>query len=590
MAHPDRPRRRHSLFVRLLAGSVLVAVCAIAATAWLAARSATGTLREQQGESASTDAKIYDDLLGYAATHPRWTDVGDTVRDLADETGRRIALTTEQGVALADSAPAQQLPDRAYSVIDPLEVDPSQVAMQPIDERAVGPFRLTAAERTRSRQSAEALAECLRGNGAVVAVLVSPTGRARVDGYDGTKAQPCASTVTAESATETRALRELTPLVADCMRRNHELGTSRLVVDDTGTPQLSGAASPGAIACLDEGRRKQLRSYVAPTALIFVASDAQTSGTGIRLATVGTGRLALVALLVLLPAIAVSAALAARQVRPVHALTDAAQRMRDGDRSARVPVLVGGELGALSTAFNDMSAHLERVERQRRDLVSDVAHELRTPMANIRGWLEATQDGVAELDEDLVRLLLEESLSLQHLVDDLQDLAVADAGQLRLHREPLDVGDLLESALAPHRVAAGAAGVTLSLEPTTVADIEADGMRLRQALGNLISNALRHTPYGGRVTVRAREADGQVLIDVADTGAGISEENLPHVFDRFWRADRSRSRHTGGTGLGLAIVQRFAEAHGGQVTVTSVLGAGSTFTLRLPATPASPSP
>jgi two-component system sensor histidine kinase BaeS len=256
-------------------------------------------------------------------------------------------------------------------------------------------------------------------------------------------------------------------------------------------------------------------------------------------------------------------------------LTAATQRMRAGDSSARAEVSARWEIAELAEAFNQMSEHLARTEKQRKDLVSDVSHELRTPLGTIRGWLVAAQDGVADLDPALVESLLEETLVLQQLVDDLQELASADAGEFRLQPEPVDAGELLRQIAAAHPR-------DLVVETSGMLQLTADPVRLRQAVGNLVVNAIAHTPPDGRIVLRGLRAGDAVVLEVGDTGSGIAPEDLPHVFDRFWRADRSRSRATGGRGLGLAVVKHLVGAHGGTVTVTSAVGAGTTFTIRLP--------
>jgi two-component system sensor histidine kinase BaeS len=210
-------------------------------------------------------------------------------------------------------------------------------------------------------------------------------------------------------------------------------------------------------------------------------------------------------------------------------------------------------------------------------MVSDVAHELRTPLGNITGWLEATQDGLAEPDPHLIAMLLEESLLLQRLVDDLHDLAQADAGTLRLHPEPIALDDVVDQVVNAQQNRE----ILLRAETTPV-HISADPVRLRQALGNLVANAVRYTPPGGEVVVKLFQWQDWAVLEVTDTGTGIASEDLPHVFDRFWRADKSRSRRTGGSGLGLAITRHLVEAHGGTVSVTSTLGEGSTFRISLP--------
>jgi two-component system sensor histidine kinase BaeS len=230
-----------------------------------------------------------------------------------------------------------------------------------------------------------------------------------------------------------------------------------------------------------------------------------------------------------------------------------------------------------------MSKRREQLEELRKAMVSDVAHELRTPLSNIRGWLEATEDGVVDPDRALMSSLLEEALLLQHIIDDLQDLALADAGEMRLHKEQVNVADLLAQVAAAHRGGADAAGVMVSTRAEDDLEVLIDPVRLRQAVGNLVSNAVRQTPAAGTVSLRARRDGGQLVIDVADTGAGISAEDLPLIFERFWRVEKSRNRQTGGSGLGLPIVRKLVEAHGGSVSATSVLGEGSIFTLRLPA-------
>ncbi|WP_244177920.1 sensor histidine kinase, partial [Streptomyces atriruber] len=209
-------------------------------------------------------------------------------------------------------------------------------------------------------------------------------------------------------------------------------------------------------------------------------------------------------------------------------------------------------------------------------------HELRTPLSNIRGWLEAAEDGVVDTDPELVTSLLEEALLLQHIVDDLQDLAAADAGTLRLHREPVRAAEIADQVAAAHQARADGAGVRLRATAFGDPWVTADPLRLRQAIGNLVSNAVRHTPEGGSVRISCRTTADAVLIEVADTGTGIAAADLPHVFDRFWRADKSRTRATGGSGLGLSIVRKLVEAHDGTVSAQSVPGKGSLFTVRLP--------
>ncbi|WP_257153729.1 sensor histidine kinase [Streptomyces lunaelactis] len=609
---------RKSLLGRLLAVSALVAVCSVAATAWLAVQTTSGAIKEEQGQNLTDDARIYQTLLGYAATHPRWEGVDKAVRELAGQTGRRIALTTQQRGPIADSATqasAPELPSLASAIVDPLAADsalapPSRQSADAtadrIDPRAVGPFRLPAKERTRLRQSAVRSVDCLREYGISSDIVVAPSGRPRIEvvGNDpgrieGTRCST--DSLDEPTATEKKALTALSKLANACLsRQGRDAVQLNLELSWTNTPAPSAAPStPGvrgpsdddrAVAsCVGTARREQLSSYVASPALLFIGDPDSGSVPGFDLSPANTARIAGAAALVLALTVGASVLAATRLVRPLLALTGAAQRMKDGGYAdpARVPVTADNEIGRLAAAFNDMSAHRARLEEQRKAMVSDVAHELRTPLSNIRGWLEAAQDGLADPDPAFVSSLLEEAVQLQHIIDDLQDLAQADADALRLHPEPLRIEELLGQVAAAHQAQAETAGVTLTVTGPApgaeVPELSADPVRLRQAVGNLVSNAVRHTPPGGRVTLRAYGIDaGSVGIEVADTGSGIPAEDLPHVFDRFWRAEKSRSRRTGGSGLGLAIVRKLAEAHGGTVHVESTEGQGSVFTLRLP--------
>ncbi|MFB7232118.1 sensor histidine kinase [Streptomyces fimicarius] len=650
---------RRSLLGRLLAVSALVAACSVAATAWIAVQTTSGAIKQEQGQNLTADARIYDTLLEYAARNPTWDGVGATVRELARESGRRVALTTQSRQPLADSATAATapaLPPQASAVVDPLSVDTvlaargtdgQRTAADRIDPRAVGPFRLSTADSTALRRTADAKVACLNRAGIASDVVVGASGRPRVQivGNDperalGTRCDLAALDTPTRS--EQKALDALTALADACLKRQGREGVrlnNDLSWGDPAAVEVPGEAGPlsprpvpepaprdapaaepapsavprertgendRAIAsCVGTARSEQLSSYVASPALLFIGDEGGATLPGFDLSPANTAKIAGAAALVLALTVGASVFAGTRLVRPLHALTGAAQRMRDGEQPASVPVSGDDEVGRLAAAFNDMSAHRARLEEQRKAMVSDVAHELRTPLSNIRGWLEAAQDGLADPDPAFVSSLLEEAVQLQHIIDDLQDLAAADAGVLRLHPEPVGVRELLSQVAAAHQARAENAGVALTVAVAATGPepaLRADPVRLRQAVGNLVSNAVRHTPEGGRVTLSAyasdasdayaggdegddggKACDGTVVIEVRDTGSGIPAEDLPHVFDRFWRAEKSRSRRTGGSGLGLAIVRKLVEAHGGTVEATSTEGEGSTFALRLPA-------
>ena len=268
---------------------------------------------------------------------------------------------------------------------------------------------------------------------------------------------------------------------------------------------------------------------------------------------------------------------------PIRALTVAAHQMEQGDLSQRVQVRSSDEIGQLAHAFNAMADSLDRIEQLRRHMISDVAHELRTPLANIRGYLEALRDRVVEPSPELVDSLYEEAMLLSRLVDDLQELALAEAGQLRLVRESVDLAEVVQQAVHSFQPQADAKGLAIETElPPGLPAVNADRQRVGQVLRNLLRNAVAYTPAGGQITVSARLVGAEVEVAVRDTGVGIAPEHLPYIFERFYRADRSRTRSTGGAGLGLTIVKQLVEAHGGHVDVESQVGAGSTFLFTLP--------
>jgi signal transduction histidine kinase len=282
------------------------------------------------------------------------------------------------------------------------------------------------------------------------------------------------------------------------------------------------------------------------------------------------------ALFGLLAAIALSLLLGRALARSLEELTAAARAVAAGDRKARVHVRGSDEIATLAASFNVLVESIERGETLRKNLVADVAHELRTPVTNLKAHLEALEDGLVAPTPEAIASLREETDRLARLIGDLQDFALAEAGALNLERTPVDLAALLHAAADAARPRAKARGVALVVQGG--GEAQGDRARLAQVLANLLDNALTHTPPGGTVTL---EAAGRALT-VRDTGEGLAPEHLPFVFERFYRADPSRARATGGAGLGLALVRRIVEAHGGTIALESAPGRGTSVRIELP--------
>ncbi|MDR7402684.1 MAG: ATP-binding protein [Armatimonadota bacterium] len=279
--------------------------------------------------------------------------------------------------------------------------------------------------------------------------------------------------------------------------------------------------------------------------------------------------------------------LARRLSRPLRDLHDAVVAVAAGHLDRELRLHGGGELEAVAAAFNRMARRLRESERQRRELLAAIAHELRTPLAIIEGNLEAILDGVREPTPDLVAMLHTQSALLNQLITDLRDLTLADAGQLQLHRCPVDLADLCRESVEAMALWIGERQVRVDVRTAGDTTADVDPARMRQVVQNLLHNAVRFTPPGGQVTMTVGDgvrADRRwVTLVVDDEGPGIPPADLDHVFEPFYRADPSRSRATGGSGLGLAVVKRLVEVHGGEVSVENRPGGGSRFTVRLPA-------
>jgi two-component system sensor histidine kinase BaeS len=584
---------------------MLIAVTAIGATAWLALNLAGVEFAASQEKARESRGDIRDAIEAYARTHGRWVGVATVARRLSVDHDVRIrlqAITDEQVVVDTDHLAG--LAARPTLLV-PVWIDPRPQ----LDERTVDAVTEDSRRVLSVTQTAPAPVRAGPPDADPPLRLVFPTDLPPpirfVLGGDG-KAPFSLQRVLDEMSQYRTAIRIVTCVSSDLVS-----GAEPAVFEDR--PPYPVTAGPADADCVTAGSaptdeasltRKgdavALRTCAEATAAVLQLNCLRAVFAE-RLSTVAppplqlflgavtsnprgmVGRPALFGLGGLVLLAAIGTALIAGQVsRPVRRLTAASGLLAKGRLDARVDVRGDGELAQLSTSFNRMAEAVQRSEERQRRLVADVAHELRTPLSNLRGYLEALQDGVVEPSRELYASLLEETLLQRRILDDLQMLALAEVDGPRYARVPVDIAELTQVTGLAHRANADEAGLTLTVQAPDPVWVDADPARLRQVLGNLLSNAIRYTDAGGRVTVRAVAANGGAMLTVADTGTGIAPEDVSRVFDRFWRADPARQRATGGSGLGLTIAKRIVDDHGGLVEVTSTLGKGTTFTVRLP--------
>lgn len=401
---------------------------------------------------------------------------------------------------------------------------------------------------------------------------------AAAEAYGGangwTNARPAAAQAIADAAGATLSIQDATgrtvySSTADSSAPSSMMGGSSMPGMGSGmTGAMNGTGPSASAAVVVAGHQ------VGSVRLVFVTTTG--SGRPISWPWVLAAALAALAL-----ALAVSWYVTRRVTRPIKRVARAAETIAAGDRSARARLSAPGELGELARSFDTMAEDLDRAERSRRNLAADVAHELRTPLAALQAGLEELRDGYAKPDAEQLAALHDQTLRLGRIVGDLAELSEAESGALSLRPATLDINRLIEEAVAHREPQLRAAGLTVRTRlhpgPLTVLG---DADRLHQALGNLLSNAARYCRPGDAVTITtARESDG-VRIELADTGPGIAAQELPRIFDRFWRG--SASRAVGGTGIGLAVVKELIVAHGGAIAAESELGHGTRFTIRLP--------
>jgi two-component system OmpR family sensor kinase/two-component system sensor histidine kinase BaeS len=278
-----------------------------------------------------------------------------------------------------------------------------------------------------------------------------------------------------------------------------------------------------------------------------------------------------ISIVLLIFLVIVAVLLMRRYVNPLANVIYAARSVADGNLETRILAEGPQDLRALSESFNEMATSLERNDRERRDMLADIAHELRTPLSVIRGRLEGIMDGVYPETGAPVSTALEQTYLLERLVDDLRLLTLAESRQLHFESKSVDLGSLAAHVIDLFQAEAREKNIALTLErPVEKVIVTADAQRVEQVIANLVGNALRYVPEGGRVWIELSSAENAATLSVNDNGKGIPEADLPFIFDRFWRKDKSRSRISGGTGLGLAIAKQLVEAQGGQITASNL--------------------
>jgi two-component system, OmpR family, sensor histidine kinase BaeS len=554
-----------SFRLRIFVLVMVVAVTAISATAWLTLRLTERELAQAERAAADHQNDIVGALQDYGLRHGGWPGVDRVVTAQSDHTELHIQLRTADSSIVADSdniAHKASGPVRGALGIDPRPtLDPSILKRLPsVDKKVIGrpppdlfgpAPRIAGPGELMVRQVAQYRAallvvQCIDRSSGLQTIQAPYLTPAQISGHPACVSQASA-TVRADKAW-------LSYVWADYLR-------------------CASSVSPD---CLRTAFMTAVAGSSAVPLQLFLGTRNELDLTALgRPATFGAAGLIVVAML--------GTALIARQVsRPVRRLTLAASLLAGGHFVIRVPVRGRSELARLTQSFNTMAEAVQRSEERQRRLIADVAHEMRTPLSNLRGYLEGLSDGVVEPSRELFASLHEETLLQRRILDDLQVLAQAEAGDLNYAKSATDLADLVSTGATAHRAVAAEAGVALTVDAPHPVWIQADADRLRQVLGNLLSNAIRYTDEGGHVLLKVRAESGEATLTVQDTGVGIDPGDLPRVFDRFWRADPARQRATGGTGLGLTIAHRIVTDHGGRITVTSRPHIGTTFVVHLP--------
>lgn len=374
-------------------------------------------------------------------------------------------------------------------------------------------------------------------------------------------------------------------LLQDSQRQGQRLLPPREPTD-TGPPGPPAWFSPGPAGNPPPGRPEQAPEGAAIIGYLMLLpmNQSEIGLTALQILYNEIGRYFLIGgLLAVIVSLLVTFFMSRRVLQPIKALTSAARQMGKGDLSQRVAIHDRSEIGELASTFNLMAGNLEHDEQLRRHMVSDIAHELRSPLTNMRGYLEAISDGVMQPDAGTIGTIYDETILLARLVDDLQELSLAEAGELKLYRQAENPAELVRQAISAVQPKAKEKDLNLSTElPEGLPPVNIDFLRIKQVLLNLLENAIAYTPARGGIKVSASKDLDFVEISVADSGPGIPPDELENIFERFHRVDRSRARATGGSGLGLTIARYLVEEHGGKILAQSEPGGGARFCFTIP--------
>ncbi|GAA1620668.1 sensor histidine kinase [Actinoplanes couchii] len=589
-----------SFRLRIFLLVLVTTVTAIGATAWLTLSLTSRELERAEHARDRHQADILDAVSRFGLLNGRWNGIDTITAEQSKRTGLHIRIATREAEeVLADS---DTLEGRAAGPVQLVPADINPLPGLSEDTVTAAQRRAFTLQKEKKKPRAERADEPPRrpGRGSLRArpdlpadlFATVPTGGdpAYLALLEATQYRAALASVRcmAQNGGPPAALTLAVPPYLDDARRLAqpdcvESNTSRILGDEAWLAdawlQLGGCDEylEGLDKCLMLGFADAVSTSSALPVRVYFGGRQD-----IDLASVQ--RPALLGGAVLLLAAAVGTAWIARRIsRPVRLLTGASLQLAAGHLDARVPIRGEDELARLSGAFNAMAEALQRSEERQRRLVADVAHELRTPLSNLRGYLEGLADGVIEPTPELFASLHEETLLQRRILDDLQVLALAEAGELGYDPQPLDLSELTTTAATLHRAVAAEAGVEVIVDVPAPVEVCVDPDRMRQVLGNLMSNAIRYTDAGGRVELRVVRDGPDAVLTIRDTGVGMNADEVSRVFDRFWRADPARQRATGGSGLGMTIVRRIVVDQGGDITAASVPGLGTTFTVRLPA-------